>query len=405
LFILKCLPFQKKMKPISLKAFKVFCFALVIFFSCSKSGNVSQNSSVQIIVQQLKQDDAAFSSTQKANEVISNLDLNDNFKIKAPSGVDILFIKIKNRSGHTYLSIVDEEKKRSAGIFSFESAGKSPFHLLSEYAALKTIDKGSEIIIEDLAGGINATIKKDHNGTVTETFKQGTSLPKTPTVKNQLSSYDISAVEQDPYGEGCIDWYLVTYVDGVLIDEQFVGRRCPEGSTGGGSSSYTEGSSAGAADDGKLSCKSFSFSNINSYAYEAGISGLTFSFKVWGTSIIKSFDFRNVFVFFPRALQNGKTYTPGDAAAYSAQAFNQAALSMALEYQFYSLEQANALSKQMLETKFKNYVNIILQNQFEIPANTYFIQQGDNTVTKPAVWNSGWDIIWNGLSGTGCKGQ
>ncbi len=216
-----------------------------------------------------------------------------------------------------------------------------------------------------------------------------------------------TGIIQDPFSAqgDCTDWYLVTYYNGTPISEEFVATTCTSNGDGGGGAadlSFIDPSGI-YSDNGKLSCRSFNFKANGSNAYEAGVKGLNFSIIVAGSGTVFNFQFRNIFINFPKSIGGGMNFTPSDASSLTAKAFNRAALSMAIKYQSYSLHNVSMLTTASLEVEFKSIASIILTQEINASAEVYFIQAGQNTVITNAVFNTAWDIIWNGLTGTGCS--
>lgn len=93
-------------------------------------------------------------------------------------------------------------------------------------------------------------------------------------------------------------------------------------------------------DGGHLSSRSFVFTKMTSNMYEAGVSGLFFEATVasgW-SSYSRTFTFSNIYVGFPSSTMDKRHFSASEASYITAEAFNNAALSLPLHFQFFSAE-------------------------------------------------------------------
>jgi hypothetical protein len=215
----------------------------------------------------------------------------------------------------------------------------------------------------------------------------------------------------------CTDWYWEYYVNGVLVFEEFAFRTCngempcrvftninslnqnqvTECSGGGGSNIiYEQGTND--ADDGRLSCKSFKFTQLTTNMYEAGIRGLQFVIDVVPPIV---HTYRPAYIGFPKTTADGRTFTPEAAAQKTADIMNRVGLAMTIKY--FNNPAALTVTTASLEIEFKTLVQGFLSAEIGAGATVSFIQSGNNTITRDAVWNSSWDQFWNGLTGSGCQ--
>lgn len=224
--------------------------------------------------------------------------------------------------------------------------------------------------------------------------------------------------------EKCIDWYWEYYVGGVLIAESYAYTTCSgeepcqayriigdgksnskiDCSGGGGNDEQTE--EAGTydrSDDGKLSCRSFTYNKMTSNMYEAGVKGLQFVMDIAGGGSLPPFNFRTMYIGFPSKTATGKTYTPGQAAAITAAAMNNAGQTMTITYFGMSTAQASLVTKEQLEAEFMGLVQFYINRGINAGSTISFRPSGADTTTNEAVWNSSLEQFWNGLSGSDCK--
>jgi hypothetical protein len=223
--------------------------------------------------------------------------------------------------------------------------------------------------------------------------------------------------------DGCIDWYIVTtytYPNGTqYTTEEYLTTTCNnnsceasnpygeylecinEGEGGGGGLGLGDVSND-YPDNGKLSCQSLAFTNMTTNMYEAGVSGLQFVMEIAGGGSI-THDFRSIYIGFPSNTANGTHYTPGEAAAITAYAMNKAGTTMSITYFGMTTVQASTITTTQLENEFKNLVQFYINQEINAGSTASYIQSGNNTITKSAVWNSSLTQFWNGLTGSGCK--
>jgi hypothetical protein len=176
------------------------------------------------------------------------------------------------------------------------------------------------------------------------------------------------------------------------------------GSTGGGAS---DGNSDASPDDnpsptpdpdppppqregGHLSPKSFNFTQSTSATYEAGVSGLFYEVNVKGNSpfggFSERFNFQTLYVQFPSSTKDGRKYTTSDAARISAEAFNDAAKSVALKLKFYSSIQAARLTYRDVQNMVTSAAQFYINHNINAGATITNRPFGQNTIVTPAVW-------------------
>ena len=142
-------------------------------------------------------------------------------------------------------------------------------------------------------------------------------------------------------------------------------------------------------DGGALSPRSFIFTESTGNMYEAGVSGLFYDIEI-KTGLFSSYtrhvDFKNIYIGFPSSTKDDRTFSTRAAAILAADAFNDAAKSLALQFNFYSPEAINALSDNNIQNMFIAaavfYMNTEIRAGGYVGVNKY----GKNTITTPAVW-------------------
>ncbi len=140
---------------------------------------------------------------------------------------------------------------------------------------------------------------------------------------------------------------------------------------------------------GALSARSFVFTKMTSNMYEAGVSGLFFDLHIrtgYFTEDIRHIEFSNLFVDFPISTKGGRIFSPLEAAVISAGAFNNAALSLALELKFLPEATLRALSNSQIQTKFISSATFFLSNKIQAGGIVTKNQYGKNTIITSAVW-------------------
>jgi hypothetical protein len=114
-------------------------------------------------------------------------------------------------------------------------------------------------------------------------------------------------------------------------------------------------------------------------------------------------NFRPVYVGFPITTISEGSYSPGQAAAITAQAMNSAAASMQVTYFGMTTTQASTITTAALEIEFKTLTNAFINSRINAGATVSFVRSGVNTITRSAIWNSTLTQYWNGLTGSGCN--
>lgn len=209
-----------------------------------------------------------------------------------------------------------------------------------------------------------------------------------------------STVPSD-HGPSGGEW-VMPVPDEITMPEDYEPIEYPIGDGGSAASSPPPSSSPKHTDNGKLSCRSFSFKAMTSNMYEAGISHLEFDMDIAGTGQTVKFPFRDIYVGFPSKTANGTTYTPDQAAAITAAAMNKAGTTLSVNYFATPLEVAELIPPSQIEAEFRALTQGYISAEINAGATVSANQSGTNTVTKEAVWNSFWDMVWNGLTGSGC---
>lgn len=193
-------------------------------------------------------------------------------------------------------------------------------------------------------------------------------------------------------GSECGAWYAV--------DQYFIGT-CNNGSGDVSSNSPNEGFTS---DDGRLSCKSFSFNKLSSTSnwQEAGVKGLQFVGDVpGGPPVIKTF--RPLFIGLPFKKLDGTEIKPGEAAEAAAKAANRAGLALHINYIGMNREQFLATPASTIEREFRILMQSYLSEELGCSSSVTAEPSGLNTKVRTAVWNLGLEILWNGLTGGGCN--
>ncbi|MFN5136594.1 MAG: hypothetical protein ACK5DG_14875 [Chitinophagaceae bacterium] len=301
---------------------------------------------------------------------------------------------------------------------------------------IRVTRRSTEIELENIKGFITSStldpefklmfygLNKRHIMTY-EGLKEG-GIKQIEVINNEikLGKSGVRNTTMNSSANGCIDWYMVTtytYPDGTQYQtEQYLTTTCngnndcqssdpnaqnleclspPGGGNAGGSPT---GGQNDYPDDGKLSCKSLGFRAMTSNMYEAGVSGLQFVMDIAGGGNI-THNFRSVYVGFPSHTANGTTYSAGEAAAITAYAMNKAGMTMSITYFGMNAAQASLITTTQLENEFKTLVQLYINQEINAGSTVSFIQSGSNTITKSAVWNSSFEQLWNGLTGSGCK--
>jgi len=141
-------------------------------------------------------------------------------------------------------------------------------------------------------------------------------------------------------------------------------------------------------DGGHLSSKSFAFTKMTSSMYEAGVSGLFFEATVasgW-SSYSRIFMFSNIYVGFPSSTMDKRHFSTSQASNITAEAFNNAALSLALHFQFFSPEDIAGLSNSSVQSLFSSYAQANINESIMAGAYVSKNQYGHSTITTPAIW-------------------
>lgn len=157
-------------------------------------------------------------------------------------------------------------------------------------------------------------------------------------------------------------------------------------------------------DDTRLSCETFTFLLMTGNMWEAGVSGLKFVMDVLGTSESIPFSYRNIYVGFPKSTAiNNKTYTAGQAASLTAQAMDKAAEIQQAKYLGISPSLAIKIKAQDLELEFIRLTKLFASDSIDAGVTVGVNQNGPNTITRPAKWNTAWDIEHYKQTNTGCN--
>ena len=141
-------------------------------------------------------------------------------------------------------------------------------------------------------------------------------------------------------------------------------------------------------DGGNLSSRSFVFTRMTSAMYEAGVSGLFFEIHLPNQVPLRMINFKNIYVGFPSSTKDKRKFTTSQASTVSAEAFNNAGLSLALQYQFYSVEQIESLSDRQVQNDFIAAAVFYMNRNIAAGGYVGYYQHGSKTITTPAVW--GW---------------
>ncbi len=393
------------MKKIEMKwLFSLLAVSLFFFNSCQRQVDINLKNKDNVL--------SKYSSDLVSNgfkmtyidSIAYNLEELSNSRISISSSLSVIIFKKKSEHAgiYSFLTLICKEGKSSNVAFidiktdSYSTAIKSATQFLKN----ENVISNTVIEVFNSKGELIQKNVKRQDGKTELTIRAGVS-PNKNTTKDE-NEMALSTLDQDPIGEApiCTDWYLLTFIDGILLSEEYVGTTCGPANSGG-SGTYVEGSNSN-ADDGRLSCRSFNFTSMTTNMYEAGVRGLSFTVVAqYGPTY--TFYFRDIFIGFPSRTADNRTFTSAEAAALTAQAMNRAALTMALQYQSYTIEQAAALTKSQFENQFKNLTSIILSNQINAGATVSFSRSGNNSITTNAIYNTGWEILWNGLSGNGCN--
>lgn len=146
-------------------------------------------------------------------------------------------------------------------------------------------------------------------------------------------------------------------------------------------------------DGGNLSYRSFVFTTMTKRMYEAGVSGTFFVVNiiegVWPftkTVYSHKVDFKTLYVGFPSQTEEGGTFSTRAAAIISAEAFNNAAKSLALDLNFMTPQQVKMLTDDKIQNMFMGNVVFYLMREVKGNATISRKKSGKNTITTPAVW-------------------
>lgn len=141
---------------------------------------------------------------------------------------------------------------------------------------------------------------------------------------------------------------------------------------------------------GNLSPKSFNFTQSTSATYEAGVSGLFYVVNVQGMSPLggfsEKFDFQTLYVQFPSSTKNGRKFSTTDASRISADAFNDAAKSVALSLKFYTSIQASRLTYREVQNMVVAAAQFYISTHITAGATITNRPFGRNTIVTPAIW-------------------
>ena len=123
--------------------------------------------------------------------------------------------------------------------------------------------------------------------------------------------------------------------------------------------------------------------------YEAGVSGLFYDIHIKTglfTTIDRHVKFNTVYVGFPSSTKDNRTFSKDKAAILTADAFNDAAKSLAITFKFYTEKQIEALSDRAIQNMF--IAAAVFYMNTEIRAGGYigYRKYGEFTITTPAVW-------------------
>ena len=165
---------------------------------------------------------------------------------------------------------------------------------------------------------------------------------------------------------------------------------------------YGFGGTNGVSDEGRLSCKSFSFTKLSATAnsQEAGVRGLAFVVDWVGGKPAKIYNFRTIYVNVGVKQANGTIITSGKAAEIAADAANRAGASLTIKY--FNKKEALFLMTSTVEAEFASLMTTILQQDIAGYGSVYFSPVGPRTIVKDAVWNGSFTKIFNALTGQGC---
>lgn len=140
---------------------------------------------------------------------------------------------------------------------------------------------------------------------------------------------------------------------------------------------------------GNLSAFSFNFTKMTSAMYEAGVSGLFWEFTVrtgFMSAYTRRVEFTPIYVGFPSLTKDDRLFSRIAASVITAEAFNDAALAMALFYKFYTPEKFASLSDRKIQMQFMAFAMANMNDQIRAGGYVSFDQHGKKTITSPAVW-------------------
>jgi hypothetical protein len=191
-------------------------------------------------------------------------------------------------------------------------------------------------------------------------------------------------IDGDAIWETCTPW--------TQIGTYQVGDCGTSGGNGNGPGSFSP-SGFTAGDDGRLSCKSFSFRKLSSSSnwQEAGVKGLQLVgdwFGMFGSFSVKPFGI--VFVGVPVKKINGSVISAGEAAYASALAANLAAEKLREHYFGMSRDVFERIPASQIAEEFRAEMERTLEEHFGADCKVTKYQSDIKTPIKNAVWNSPW---------------
>ncbi len=168
---------------------------------------------------------------------------------------------------------------------------------------------------------------------------------------------------------------------------------------------YAFGGATGNSDDGRLSCRSFTFKKLSRTAnsQEAGIKQLNFVVYLPDGVTVRNFPLRTMYVNIGVSQANGNVISEGKAAEFAAHAANRAGASLTVKYGgLKTVQQIYAIQQSTIDSEFKSLFETCLQQEVQGYAAVTYNQLGSNTVTNTPVWNGDATRAYNWLTQTGC---
>jgi hypothetical protein len=387
-----------------------FLFLLLLFISCQKTlkldESASSSHSQMIAWRNQIQNLLAGPVSTRLDSLIARVDESKSHILKLTNTTE-LFLKALSTNSTNSTSFLCFTKKGS----SFKSVGLVEVNsqqgdIIKEFFYNGSLPSGNVITIKNFRGDVLNRLQHEQSGGVS--LSSAFYVKRSDKPANRLNT--ANALYNASGSSGYfIDWYLQTILNGVVIDEDYaysewVSTADPSDfmNLGWENPAQYASDGSGDADDGALSCETFSYRPMTGAAYEAGVTGLQFVMDILGGGAL-TFDFRDIYVQFPSNTADNRNFTPGQAAAITARAMNKAGLTMSGIYLGVPQQVAETISASDLDKQFITLVNAYINIEINAGATVTFTKKGANTVTNSAVWNSGFSRIVNGLTGKNCK--